>query len=283
MTVRESFLSRATFSVDSKGTRTGVREFYTDYRDPASCNADNTNVPALGSTFPGDNGLRLDRRVNNVRDDGTFIIRCEYSSNESFTETKVDKKPGTYYAWQGTVQTAEAKIWIVSRRKLTVPSSGSTPTVKQIWQGTQYTVREKRQMVTLTIRTTNITIVNPFNAIADQYQKLHKLGGAYWLFAGGDANQTNQTDWEFTYQWVKDNGTPMPDLAGQSESNPVYVIVPNNTVNLGVYAREPYTEAVYVDADNPETTIGYGYSVKLYTKDDNGWQSLPGVAGVVSG
>lgn len=276
----EIFQSRDGFTKDSAGIRTGQRIFNTDYRDAPSAIEDVTYsvIPPYSATFPSDSALRLDRKRAVKRDDGTFQVVCEYSNNEQFVDQRIDKKAGLWYSWQGSVQSGEATIFVAARRALSLPNPGAAPTVTYKWVGTPYRIKEKRQTLTLNIRTSSVTTPNPFAAIAAQFQKLHKIGEVYWLFLGGDASQTNNTDWEFTYQWQFDGGTRKPDVSASSD---VFVPTPDGMAANSAYARLAYSEVVYIDQDDPESGPGDTYSIKLYTKDDNGWLGLPGVAGVV--
>jgi len=277
----EAFVSRDSVSLEKNGQRTGQRLFYTDYRDPVAAVADATYsvIPSLSppATFPGDTALKLDRKTAQKREDGTYSVVCDYSTNNKFTDNTVIKTPGAFYSWQGSMQTVEATIYIAAQRNINLPvAPGTTPAPVKVWQGIPYKIREKRQIITLTIRKTGVTTAQPFNDIANQYQTLHTLAGQDWLFAQGDATQSNQNEWEFTYQWIFDGGTKKPTLGDTS----LFVPTPDGLAAYTNFARPPYTELAYVDQDDPESGPGDTYTVALYPKNANGWRSLPGISGV---
>jgi len=275
----EAFVSRDAVSLEKNGQRTGQRLFYTDYYDPVAAIADATYsiIPANGAGFPGDAALKLDRKTAQKRENGTYSVVCDYSTNNRFTDNSITKTPGVFYSWQGTVQTFDATIFVAAQRNITLPvDAGTTPTQIKVWHGIPYKVREKRQVITLTIRKTGVSSPSPFNDIANQYQTLHKLSGQYWLFAQGDAIQSNQNEWEFTYQWIFDGGTKKPTLGDTG----LFVPTPDGSSTFTDFARPPYTELAYVDQDDPESGPGDTYTVTLYPKNDDGWKSLPGISGV---
>jgi len=276
---REAFLSRSTSSVDAKGTRTAVREFITDYRDVASCNSDTTNVPALSTGYPGDASLRLDKRTNVVREDGTFLIRCDYSTNQSGVDNRIDKTPDTFWTWAQTRANVVSTIYIAMRQPTTVPNGGSgPPTIVYQWVGVPTQIKEEMQMLTLTVRAAGFNSANPANIIRKKRGELHKIDGDYWQFLGADVSRANNTDWEITYQWVADEGTPKK----ASYPGNVFIPTPDGEAANSAFARLPFTQLAYIDQDDVTAGPGDTVSIGLLKKNDNGWQSLPGIAGLVA-
>lgn len=277
---RESFESRQSVSKDARGARTGERLFYTDYRDPTAAITDATYsvIPAYNSTYPGDSAMKLDKKSAEVRPDGTYQVRLLYSTDQRYSSNNIDKTNATYYSWQGTTVKAQEYYWVVVKRKLTAPNNtATTPTPSTIWQGVKAPITERRQALTLSIRTANVSSASPFSAIAAQTEKLHLLGGQYWLFIGGEATRSNQSDWEFTYRWELDIGTLYIEApADQTE----IATPPIEGSGYGDYSRPPYCDTFYVDNADPKLYLGKIYATPRYQKDDDGWRSLPGISGV---
>lgn len=278
-TPRETFTSRSTTSVDAKGTRYGVREFYTDYRDPQSCDSDTSNIPPTGSGYPGQSALRLDKRTNIQREDGTYIVRLDYSSNQSGVDNRIDKTPTTFWTWAQTRSSVTSTIYIAMRQPSSVPNGGSgPPTIVYQWVGVPFQIKEETQLLTLTVRAPAFNSVSPANAIKKKRGELHKIDGEYWKFLGADVSRSNNTDWEIVYQWVADEGTPKRANSG----NDVFIPTPDDLAANSDFARMPFTQLAYIDQDDVSAGPGRTVSIGILKKVDNGWLSLPGIAGLVS-
>jgi len=280
-TPREAFLSRSTSSLDAKGTRTGVREFNTDYRDPASCDSDTTNIPVFGSTYPGIAALKLDLRTNVLREDGTYAVRCTYSSNQRWTDNKIDKTPETFWSWQQTRTTVVSTIYVCVRQPSKVPNGGTgAPTTVYQWVGVPTQVKEDAQVLSVTIRAAGFNSVNPANIIKSKRGELHKIDGAYWKFLGANVSRSNNTDWEIVYEWISDEGTRKPTPS--AEATDVFIPTPDGLAANSAFARMPFTQLSYVDQDDVSAGPGDTYSIGMNKKNDNGWLGLPGISGLVS-
>ncbi len=274
----EAFQSRDRLSRDKNGQRTGQRIFFTDYRDPSAAIADATYsvVPAYGAAFPGDSALTLDRKTAENRGDGTFAVTCDYSTNSRFIDNKIDKNPATYYEWGGSDKTVTERVFLSQKVKISTPDS---ETGTAVWEQVDLQSEESRQVMTLTIRTTIQPGPGAFASIKAQKNKLHTHSGVKWLFRSGEARQTSNGEWSYTYVWEADEGTPK--LVLPYADTDIDVPIPNGYPGGYAFMRPPYTRLIYKPYFDPTELPGKTVAVARYTEDADGWRSLPGVSGVI--
>lgn len=126
--------------------------------------------------------------------------------------------------------------------------------------------------------------ITPINAIKNQINHVHTMGGGQWLFLGGNATSVQREGWfAVTLRWKGEDGTPpmSTDVAG----HPDWILLPPEIV-ADIPARAPFQTYTRVDVTAPGLPApGFDQTSLIkaevraraqYEPDPTGYQTLPG-------
>lgn len=171
------------------------------------------------------------------------------------------------------------------------PTASGGSESKDIWQIAEQTAtfRYARAVHRITLNATVMggagvaTQLAISSAINEQTNKLHRIGGAQYLFKADNVSRTAEDQYQFTYRWLTDPGVPntlgplftasyspnLKEFNFSSFAYPVYdddfIIPPFHRLDYGPSSSDP--------SDAPEIAFSL-----QYVENDNGHLTLPGVA-----
>ncbi len=237
---------------------------------------------------PDESGIVLDSLSLEPQVDGTYDIVANYSNSNLFVLELVSKKnngANKYARYQVSTYDYKIKMPYAVKEARNVSAPGVTPaTTVQAWVPYEQEILKTDVVLTIEVRPGKLT-VSDATLIAGEANRLHKFStqADYWLFVSGTVQPINDTEDIVTYTWRRDRG----DNGWVSAINPT---VPNASLNL--YDNQGGT-IIFPDANRPPhfdwkmkmaatgpTGTPLFWKMCPYTRNDNGYTTMPGLNGI---
>lgn len=321
-------IAKPSISADAVGNVSATRFFRVFNIDPAAIQQNPTSI------LRGDNtdGLPSNDSLPDYGSDFTSIPGCtliDYAIEGNGLVADVEAKyatggitifppPDLHGSWEGSFQTEVFQIPFAVLKASKVPGipDPTAPPGTPVPQVQVFDWAFDEQPVFQTVmrhsRIARVVVDLPsaLDIIADQNNKLQKIGSRWYRFEAGDYNRFDLTKYEFRYSFVYDpgmnqvtssvpGGVSTDPGGGPSPSGPPYIMPPNTFAHplTQVYPtrrfmRPPFcnifvtrgpsspiypsfgpAEPLFIAFCNFETSVGAGGIPGL------GWLQLPGVLG----
>ncbi len=265
-------------------------------------------VPALGSAHPSLAGA-VASNLSFLDEGRTVEITVTYGDPErNQSRPPLDPLDPAFQSMSISYREDEVEFPVYSVVDVTMEDGENSSTVKKWW--TQAATRRVIKTVHEYTYRLSFTFPPQFNpgqwmstvgqSIQQQANKLHKFNGVYFLYKPGSIQQQTSatTDtparWSIEHRWSYDPGLDVPrDPTGALLTSAAAPGVLNlRTYYTGALPSGGYipTQTPTVKLLQPWTTVDVNADVRgpefppiptfylRFTPDDNGWQSLPGIA-----
>jgi hypothetical protein len=170
-------------------------------------------LPEKGSAHPVDNqALARGLRVTGI-DGRVAQVSIIYTTAETaFSGARAFDVTGSAYTWHTETRVEVVDLPYAVLKPHSSPNPGTGPMTTDEWEFETSRVEEVRNIIRV-----RWSIFNPganeHEAIAEQTNKVHLIGGVWALFSGGTLNPKGDgLNYEFAGTWVVDEGTPTPEF-----------------------------------------------------------------------
>lgn len=265
---------------------------------------ENDALPDYGDELNGFSGCTLEQYI--VEGNGLVVdVQAKYASGG----ITIFPAPELNGAWQGSFQTEVFQLPFAIIKRSFVPGNPSpdAPPGSPIprVQVNDWSFEEQPVFQTIVRHSRKaiipVNLANAIETIAEQNNKLHRIGSRWYRFEAGDYRRYDNARYEFTYSFIYDSGMrntytaraappPTDPGGGPSPVAPQYAMPPNTashpvpTVYPGrVWTRPPFcnvfalrgtgdTGSQYVD---PDFVVFCNFDVSA--NNGLGWLDLPGI------
>ena len=234
-------------------------------------NSGNEPLPAINSSHPTDPRLLLDAYA--VASDGsTKRIIALYSSNRAFRWPDPNTVPPEGYRWSVSFQTQTVQIPWTTRVRQEVAAG----VFRDAWLYLEQAMFERIMTVSITARIKRELIGNAIEIIGGQANKIHRIGGVYYLFEPGEITDAGDGgDYQASFVWSRpygitiDYNEPLPTVT-------YFPRVQSKLPNTSEYFAKPPLHEVVLrpPADGDPSTIPDFIAVLRYDYDPNGYASI---------
>jgi len=220
--------------------------------------------------YPGDTSLSLvSLAVSPLASGAGFDVTAEYASKQESSFSPPRDDPNYFHFGWGQ-QDVKVKLPFSLRTRVFI--NDNQPEGVEVWKLSEIEYTETRILRIFRARVRGLA-VTAFDAIAREKRKIHTIYGREYLFMGGDVQEVDGESVDVTYTWQIDNGTPFASDNNRYRVDVEYPIVSTSPVEL---MRLPYTETIAVPPGDPRTEPFGAVPFYPYTRNNDGWQSLPG-------
>lgn len=211
MTTGREILTSRSIAPDRSGTITARRKWTTEATSASEAEAWlSTQGVTLGSAYPGNTALILDKLDYAPTSDGTFEVSGDYSPSGLFIVENVNKQNAAalkYVRWRfGTYDYTIDIPWQMRIRR-TTPAAAGGATI-DVWTQNKQVVSKTDLTFEVEIRCAKLTLQN-VAAIAGESNNQHvfpSLASKSWKFIGGSIQNVTDTEDLVTYTWRGDSG-----------------------------------------------------------------------------
>jgi len=248
---------------------------------------DDPSAPRFGDVHP-DYPLLVVNNVSFLPEGRHVVVRAQYVPIEFQDPTPPENEDDLeFFKIDTTFEDVDIEIPVFELVTKEFPIQGGGTETKDVWQPVRQkaTFRYSRTVHRITLNATVaggagvITQLNISQAVNEQTNKIHQIGGVKYLFKSDSVRRTKIDNYQFTYRWIYDPGVPntleydlsySPNMGGIGSYGFPYA--------SSEFVVEPYSRLDTAPNASDPTQVPVVVSSPAYMEDLTGYTTLPGVS-----
>lgn len=259
-----------------------------------------TNDPGIPSSVDGLPIRRTSVRQVQKNVSDVTLTATDSTGASLFPPPPIDITDPERAAWQTQTVNIENNIPYATSVTQQITNASGEIVPYYYWQRNEETVTDDGMIIRLSIVRVDMTPTD-FGIIQQQANNIHVIGGRQYKFLQASTQQVARSAYSVVYEWLSDPGTqqivgtaPVDGVPNNYEGEIIwpgagipYLPTPaGSVVPPAGLLRAPFHRLLYVpaiapiDAGAPDGLPSVLHTI-VGTIDPNGWNTLPGVSGVI--